>query len=189
MTLQAREIRVWDPLIRLFHWALVAGFFIAYFAGDGWENLHVTAGYVVAGLISFRLIWGLFGSRHARFRDFVYGPRRVLGYLRKIVLLRAPRYIGHNPAGGAMIVLLLLMLLATTLSGMSLYGADAWAGPLAGLLKGTSDATIHQLKEFHEFCANFTVFLVAVHVGGVVLESLLHRENLVRAMVTGRKRA
>lgn len=184
-----RESKVWDPLVRLFHWVLVAGFFIAYFAEDGQQTLHVSAGYVVFGLVCFRLLWGWVGSRHARFGDFVRGPRVVLAYLRDVVLLRAPRYLGHNPAGGAMIVLLLAMLLATTITGMALYGADAWAGPLAGLLRGTSDAGIHQLKEVHEFCANFTVFLVAVHVGGVVLESLLHRENLVQAMVTGRKRA
>lgn len=189
MNIEAREVAVWDPLVRLFHWSLVAGFFIAYFAEDGQKNLHVTAGYVVFGLVCFRLLWGLVGSRHARFRDFVQGPRRVLTYLREVLWLRAPRYIGHNPAGGAMIVLLLIMLLATTISGIALYGADDGAGPLAGLLQGSREAAVHQIKEVHEFCANFTVFLVAVHVGGVVLESLLHRENLVRAMVTGRKRA
>ena len=189
MAIQTKDVSVWDPLIRLFHWTLVAGFFSAYFAGDGWQNLHVSAGYVVAGLVVFRLVWGLCGSRYARFSDFIHGPRQVLRYLRHLVQLRPPRSIGHNPAGGAMIVVLLVLLLATTLSGMALYGADAWAGPLAGLLKGTSDISIHQIKEIHAFCANFTVFLVAVHVGGVVLDSLLHRENLVRAMVTGRKRA
>lgn len=183
------EVRVWDPFVRVFHWIVVAAFFTAYFSEEELQWLHTWAGYLVFGLVCLRLIWGLIGSRHARFSDFVQRPRRVLRYLGEVLTRRAPRHLGHNPAGGAMIVVLLIALLSTTVSGMALYGADAWAGPLAGMLRGVDDAAIHGLKDVHEFSANLMLVLIVVHVAGVVWESVLHRENLVKAMVTGRKRA
>jgi len=180
-------IEVWDPLVRLFHWALVAAFFIAYFTEDDWLSWHVVAGYTVLGLVLFRLLWGLIGTSPARFSNFVRSPGVTLTYLKEVFTGKAARYVGHNPAGGAMIIALLLGLLATTVSGLMLYGADAWQGPLAELMKETSDETIDTLKEVHDFCANFTLFLVVVHVFGVVWESVLHRENLVLSMLHGRK--
>lgn len=185
----ATEIKVWDPLVRLFHWILVAAFITAYLTEGESLNIHTLAGYTVLGLLAFRLVWGLLGPRHARFSDFVYSPRMTLTYLKQVLSLRAPRYIGHNPAGGAMIIALLLSLLITTLSGVALYGADRWEGPLAGLLMNIDEFWIDALEETHEFFANFTLFLVVMHVVGVIWESLLHRENLVRAMINGRKRA
>lgn len=197
-----REIIVWDPLVRLFHWTLVAAFVIAYLSqgepfeelqdrldGEWLQTLHVWAGYTIGGLLLFRLVWGFVGPHHARFSDFVRGPREILSYLRGVLTLRAPRHLGHNPAGGLMIVILLLSLTATALAGLMLYGADKGLGPLAGLLAGSSDNTIHTIEELHEFFANFTLILVAGHLLGVIWESLLHRENLARAMITGRKRA
>lgn len=196
------EVTVWDPLVRLFHWMLVAAFCVAYFAqgepfesfqnqldGEWLQIVHAWAGYTIAGLLLFRLIWGFLGPRTARFADFVHGPRVTLGYAKDVLTLRAPRYLGHNPAGGAMIVVLLLSLTATVAAGLALYGADKGLGPLAELLANSSDSTIHFIEEAHEFFANFTLFLVAGHLVGVVWESLLHRENLARAMITGRKRA
>jgi len=182
------DIKIWDPLVRLFHWALVAAFFIAYFTEDDWLSWHVVAGYTVLGLVLFRLLWGLIGTRYARFSSFVYSPGATLTYIKAVFTGKAARYIGHNPAGGAMIIALLLGLLATTVSGLMLYGADAWQGPLAEWMKDSSDETIDIIKEVHEFFANFTLFLVVVHVFGVLWESLLHRENLVLSMLTGRKR-
>jgi cytochrome b len=182
------EIKVWDPLVRLFHWLLVAAFTLAYFTEDELQYVHVLAGYTVAGLLVFRLAWGFIGPQHARFADFVCSPGRILSYLKEVLRGKAARYIGHNPAGGAMIIALLLSLLATVVSGLLLYGADQGLGPLAGIMQDTSDAGIDSLKEAHEFLANFTVFLVFIHVFGVIWESVLHKENLTLSMLNGRKR-
>jgi cytochrome b len=183
------EVLVWDPLVRVFHWSLVASFTIAYLSGEGWEGLHTWAGYTVAGLIAVRLVWGFVGTRYARFSDFVRGPGAVMDYLKELRRLDAPRHLGHNPAGGAMIVALLLLVVLTALSGVALLGAEEGAGPLAGVMAHTAHFWEEALEETHEVLANLTVLLVVLHVTGVVLSSFLHNENLVRAMVTGRKRA
>ncbi|HKK13232.1 MAG TPA: cytochrome b/b6 domain-containing protein [Gammaproteobacteria bacterium] len=180
-------MRVWDPLVRVFHWSLVAAFFIAYFTEEDLLAVHTVAGYTVLGLLGIRLIWGLVGSRHARFTDFVYRPRVVLSYLKDVAALRARRYLGHNPAGGAMVILILLSLVATGFTGMGIYGVEHHAGPLAGWLANAGHNTKELFEESHEFFANFTLFLVILHVAGVLVESLLHRENLVRSMFTGSK--
>lgn len=182
-------INVWDPLVRIFHWVLVVAFFTAYFTEGEWQNIHLVAGYTVFGLVVFRLLWGMVGTRHARFSNFVYSPKTTLTYLKDVLIGKAARYIGHNPAGGAMIIIFLISLLITTLSGAAYYGADQWQGPLAGIMKNISPFWIETLEEIHEISANFTVFLVVVHVFGITWESLLHKENLVRAMIDGRKRA
>lgn len=183
-----KQTYVWDPFVRLFHWVLVFAFFTAYIVEEDVMSLHVWAGYTVFALIVSRIIWGLIGTRHARFSDFIYRPSMVLGYLKDIARRHPKRYLGHNPAGGAMIILLMFCLLALTLSGMALYGADQHAGPLASMLAGASHDAEEMLEEVHEFFANFTVLLVVFHVGGVIVESLLHRENLVSAMLTGYKK-
>jgi cytochrome b len=181
-------IKVWDPVVRLFHWTLVPAFFLAYFTEEDLLTLHVWAGYVVFGLIVFRLAWGFAGTNTARFSNFVFKPRVVLNYLKDTLMLKAPRYVGHNPAGGAMIILLLISLLVTSLTGVAVYGTEESAGPLAGWLAGAGEYRSEQLEELHEFFANFTLLLVIIHVAGVVTESVIHRENLVRAMFTGYKR-
>jgi len=182
----SRRVPVWDPLVRLFHWSLVGFFTLAWLTEDDFQSLHQWSGYAVAGLVGFRVIWGLIGTRHARFSDFVRGPREIRAYL-KSLLTRHPRhYLGHNPAGGAMVVLMLIGLAALTLTGMMLAAADG-SGPLVGTwLGGFAE---HDVKEVHEFFANLMLLLVFVHVGGVLVSSLLHRENLVRAMLTGHKKS
>lgn len=186
----AREVKVWDPLVRVFHWTLVAGFFTAYLTEgeDATLTLHTWAGYTVLGLVLVRLVWGFIGTRHARFSDFVYRPGAIKAYLRDVLRLNPRRYLGHNPAGGLMIVVVIASLLVTTVSGMSLYAVEEQAGPLAGWLGGAGHFWEEAFEGVHEFFANFTLFLVVVHVAGVLVESLLHGENLVRAMFTGRKR-
>ena len=183
-----REIKVWDPLVRLFHWSLAGAFTVAWVTEDEWMDLHAYAGYVVASLLLFRLVWGLVGTRYARFSNFVKPPARVARYLKDLLRFRAKRTIGHNPAGGAMIIALLVTLLITTFTGLLAYGAEG-AGPLAELLFSRAAYSGELLEEIHEFFADFTLLLVAVHVTGVVFGSLLHRENLVRSMITGTKRA
>lgn len=182
-----KEVRVWDIFVRFFHWALVLSFMLAYLSSeDEWLGVHSFAGYTVLLLISLRLIWGLIGTRHARFSDFVKRPAEIKQYLKEVFLLRPKRYLGHNPAGGAMIVLMLITLLVTTLSGMATYAVEEGAGPLAGWIAHESESW-EVVEEVHEFFANFTLLLALLHVAGVLVESLLHRENLVRAMFTGKK--
>ena len=177
-------VKVWDLPLRIFHWLLVAGFFIAYLTEDELLTVHVWAGYLVTGLLVFRLLWGFVGNGYARFSNFICSPVQSITYLKDLVALKTRRYLGHNPAGAAMIVLLLVSILATVITGFAVYGADQAAGPLAAI----GSANKKMWEEVHEFFANFTLVLVAVHVAGVAIESYIHRENLVRAMVNGFKR-
>lgn len=180
-------VMVWDPLIRVFHWTLVLSFFVAYVSEDDLLGLHVLAGYLILGLLVFRLLWGVVGSRHARFTDFVMRPRRVAAYLKSVLGRHPKRYLGHNPAGGAMVMALLVSLILTTVTGFAVYGAEEMAGPMASTFSGVGDFWADVLEEGHEVFANFTLMLVFIHVLGVLLASFQHRENLVRAMVNGYK--
>ncbi len=166
-------VRVWDPLVRIFHWSLVTAFLTAWFA-DGGERVHDTAGYVVLGLVAFRLVWGLIGTRHARFTAFVPTPAGLLAYLRELAAGSARRHLGHNPAGGAMILALLAMVALTAGSGALLVTDQFWGSDW--------------VEALHRGAAWLTLALIGCHVAGVVVSSLLHRENLVLAMLTGRKR-
>ena len=182
------KIKVWDPLVRVFHWTLVSAFFIAYFTEEDFLSLHVWAGYTVLAAILIRLVWGFVGSRHAKFSDFVTSPRVAFTYLKDTLMLKAKRYIGHNPAGGLMIIAILVSLLITTVTGIAVYGAEEHAGPMATWFSQNTELWESVWEETHEFFANFTLFLVIVHVGGVMVESLIHKENLVKAMWDGLKR-
>src|SRR5579872_665220 len=164
---------VWDPFVRIFHWCTVGLVAVAFFS-DADRAVHDTAGYAVLALVLARIAWGLVGSAHARFRDFLAPPGRILAYLRDIPAGRARRYIGHNPAGGAMIVAMLVLLLITAGSGW-LSETDAFFG-------------ISWVSHLHHRSAHLLLVLVGLHVLGVVLSSVLHRENLLLAMITGRKR-
>ncbi len=182
------NVRVWDPLVRIFHWSLATCFAVAYLTEDDLLTLHVWAGYTVLGLIAVRFVWGVVGPRYARWSDFVKPPHAILAYLRDTIRLRAARHFGHNPAAGAMVVALLASLTLTGLSGVALFGAQELSGPLGSVMSGTPKAWAHVLEDVHEILANLTLLLVFVHVVGVALASMLHRENLVKAMFTGEKR-
>jgi cytochrome b len=183
------QIKVWDLPVRLFHWILVVSFFIAYITEDDWLDIHVLAGYTIAALITFRFFWGLIGTRYARFSNFVRPPREVFAYLKEVVTFHPKRYIGHNPAGGAMVVTLLISLSITVITGLSVYGAEEMAGPFADFFANAPDFVGNIFEELHEFFASFTLLLVVIHVAGVVLTGLQHGENLVRSMINGKKRA
>ncbi|KPK38508.1 MAG: cytochrome B [Gammaproteobacteria bacterium SG8_47] len=183
------SVKVWDPFVRVFHWTLVGAFAVAFVTEDDFLTLHTWAGYLVGALVLLRVLWGFTGTRYARFSSFVFSPKVVLGYLKDTLQFRAKRYLGHNPAGGAMIVVLLASLVVTTVTGLVVLGAAENAGPLAGWLGGTSEVWSDIFEEVHEIIAYLTLLLVAIHVGGVIVESVLHRENLVRAMIDGTKRA
>ncbi len=168
-----RRILVWDAPVRVFHWLTVLSFAGAWLTAESerWRLLHVSLGYLLAGLVAFRLVWGLVGTRHARFASFVKGPGAALSYLRGL-LRRAPEHhAGHNPAGALAIVALLALALAVTASGWATYDG-LWGD---------------RLEDLHEAAAQLMLVVVGVHVAGVALGSIVHRENLVRAMVTGTK--
>lgn len=183
------QIKVWDPVVRLFHWALVAAFTVAFISGEDFLTLHSWAGYVIFALLVIRIIWGLIGPRYARFSDFVYRPATIKQFLKDTLRFRARRYLGHNPAGGAMVILLMLSLLLTGFTGLLVYGAAEHAGPLAHWFSANPGGWAKVSEEVHEFFANFTLLLVLIHVIGVLVEGLLHKENLVAAMITGFKPA
>jgi cytochrome b len=179
-------VKAWDPLVRVFHWSLVFFFLLAFATEDDWMNLHVWAGYTVAMLVGFRLLWGIIGTRTARFPTFVKSPRAAMRHLGGMMSGKAPHYLGHNPAAAMMVVALLASIILVAFSGMVLIAAEG-QGPLAGtFFAGISGEA---MEEVHEFFANFTLLLVFAHVGGVVVSSLLEGENLVKAMITGRKKA
>lgn len=182
-----KQIKVWDPLVRIFHWTLVAAFSIAYLTEDEFLDLHVAAGYTVMGLLAVRLVWGFVGTRHARFSDFVRSPGAALTYLKELFAFRSKRHLGHNPAGGLMIIALMLSLLITSISGLAAYGVEGF-GPLSEWFYQYGVWNDEWLEEIHEFFANFTLLLIAGHLAGVFLGSFMHDENLVRAMITGVKR-
>ncbi len=169
-----RTVRVWDPFVRVFHWSQAALIAVAWLTEDGPKTLHQTAGYIIAGMLALRVVWGFVGPRHARFSDFVRGPSTVLGYMRAMVAGREPRYLGHNPAGGAMVVALLLTVAGTAMTGW-LQTTDAFWGSSV-------------MEEIHETLASLILVLVAAHLVGVTLASMRHDENLARSMVDGRKR-
>jgi cytochrome b len=168
-------VKVWDAGVRLFHWCLVTSFAVAWLTADSWDDLHEWAGYAAAALVVYRVLWGLAGPRYARFAQFVRAPGAVLDYFEASLRGREPRYVGHNPLGALMILALIAVMLASAVTGW-MYTLDAFWGT-------------DWVEEAHESLANLMLLMVAVHVAGVVLASLRHRENLVRAMVTGRKRA
>lgn len=167
------KIKVWDAPVRVFHWLLVLSFTGAYLSAESesWRLLHVTLGYTLGGLVAFRLVWGLVGTRYARFANFVRGPQAVLTYLRSLRKGQPQHHLGHNPAGAVAIVLLLLASVAVVGSGWAIY----------------NDVGGEWLSELHDIAANSMLLVVAIHVAGVLVASRLHRENLVRAMVTGQK--
>lgn len=171
----AAQIKVWDPLVRIFHWSLVMSFLVAWISADEWDRLHEWAGYAVMGLIAFRVVWGVIGTRYARFSNFVCRRDTVIRYLKDVFLFRAKRYLGHNPAGGLMVIVLLVMLSFLFATGYM-----------------TTTVVFHDLEwveDIHEAVANLTLTFVGFHIVGVLLTSLLHGENLVRSMFNGRKRA
>jgi len=168
-----QKILVWDWPVRLGHWLMVGGFTLAWLTGDSetFRLVHVIAGATVLGVATFRLPWGFIGSRYARFVDFVRGPTAVKDYLTSLLRLQPDHHVGHNPAGGWAIVLLLGLGIVTGLAGWAIY----------------NDIGGHWLEEVHEALAATMLTVVIVHVAGVISGSLLHGENLVRAMVNGHK--
>jgi cytochrome b len=170
----ATRILVWDLPVRLGHWLMAGGFALAWITGDSeeWRLVHACAGGTVVGVALFRLFWGLVGSRYARFADFVKSPPAALAYLKSLLAPKPQHCVGHNPAGGWAIVLLLALALLTGASGWLTY-EEIGGGEL--------------FEDLHEGLANAMLAVVGIHLAGVAVGSLVHRENLPRAMITGLK--
>jgi cytochrome b len=168
------KILVWDWPVRLGHWLMAGGFALAWLTGDSetFRLVHVVAGATVVGVATFRLMWGFIGSRHARFADFVRGPVAVKDYAFSLLRLEPAHHAGHNPAGGWAIVLLLGLGILTGLAGWGIY----------------NDLGGHWLEEVHEALAATMLTVVIIHVAGVISGSLVHGDNLIRAMLDGHKK-
>ncbi|MBL1265066.1 cytochrome b/b6 domain-containing protein [Methylomicrobium sp. RS1] len=213
-----RTVKVWDPLVRIGHWTLVIAFFTAYLTEDDFLAQHVWAGYIVSAYVLVRLVWGVIGSRYARFRSFLYSPAKVFGYLKNLLAGKPQHYIGHNPAGGTMVAALLICLAGTAVTGMKLYAVEENAGPFAvaaqlmpthsfSLVENANaedddENKVHKdlnfghkvdkqaeefWEEWHETFANLTLALVFLHILGVIVSSVIDKEKLVKAMLSGKK--
>jgi cytochrome b len=167
------SILVWDLPTRWFHWLLALSFAGAWITGDSerYRDIHVLLGYSMLGLIAFRVLWGFVGTRYSRFANFAYSPAAMARYVKSLLSGRPEHYLGHNPAGAVAIFLLLGLGVASGVSGWMTY----------------SELGGEWLEEAHELFSNLMLFVVGVHIAGVIVSSLLHRENLARAMVTGYK--
>lgn len=169
----SEKIKVWDVPVRVFHWLLAGSFAGAYLVAESEQlrGVHMILGYTTMGLIAFRIIWGFVGSPFARFRSFLFPPTAAVGYLRSLATDKPRHFVGHNPAGSYAIYAILLVGLATGVTGyltLNEVGGES-------------------MEDIHELCANVWLGVVIVHIAGVILGSWIHRENLVRAMVTGYK--
>ncbi len=163
-------VKVWDPLVRVFHWALVLVFVVAWITAEEMDKVHEFAGYAIAALIGLRLAWGLIGPKHARLSDFIYGRADVIGNVKDTMRMKAKRYLGHSPAGGAMVLALLLTLAVIIATGVMMEDR-------------------HWLEDVHEGASVLMLWLIGLHVAGVIVTSLQHRENLIKSMFTGYKRS
>ncbi len=217
-----KTVKVWDPYVRFFHWSLVVGIIVQLVTAEDLKNVHATVGYLLIVLLILRILWGFVGSMHARFTDFIFPPAEILAYLKGLIQRNPRRYVGHNPAGGAMVCALLLILMLIALTGLKTLGAEG-KGPLAQQARslttrawaddhadrddddmtrhdpagenmndahshGGNKAQAHFWKEIHETLVGIVLFLIALHICGVLASSYVHRENLILAMITGRKK-
>jgi cytochrome b len=168
-----RRILVWDVPTRVFHWLQALSFGAAYLTAfsERMRNYHVALGYILLGLLVFRLLWGFIGTRYARFSSFLFNPGEVVAYLLTMIKRKPEHYLGHNPAGSVSVWLLLALGLFIGVTGVLALQDDA------------SDLVV----EMHGVATNVMLGVILLHLIGVVMSSILHRENLVRAMITGFK--
>lgn len=183
-------VKVWDLFIRCFHWTLVLGFATAFISGEVHAStIHVLVGYALCVLLVARVYWGFKGSEYARFRSFMFPLSETLAYTRSMFKGHPKHYFGHNPAGALMVFTLLGLLTLLFVTGLLTLAAIDFEGPLLFLANRVSDDTSYAFRHFHEFLPIVGLVLVSLHILGVVVGSLQHNENLVRAMLTGKKKS
>jgi cytochrome b len=205
------SIPVWDIFVRAFHWSLVGSMVGLFISGEAMEGVHIRLGYFVIALLAARIVWGFIGTKHARFVDFIYSPAAIFNYLKSLISGNPIHYIGHNPAGGLMVLVIIIALPVTTFSGLMALAAEG-KGPLAHTdqsIVGSAHAngdendeneheTYHSgsagndkkeelWEKRHEMMTNFMLFLIGIHICGVLVSSWLHKENLILSMITGKK--
>lgn len=170
-----KRILVWDVPTRVFHWLLVLSFTGAYVTAESerYRDIHVVLGYTVLALLAFRMLWGFFGTRYAQFRSFLFKPGEIIAYVLSLLKGKPAHYVGHNPAGSVAIWLLLGLGISSGVTGIMAF----------------QDVGGDMVEELHEFASNAMLAVVLVHIAGVIVSSVMHRENLVRAMITGFKSA
>ncbi|MBI4807822.1 MAG: cytochrome b/b6 domain-containing protein [Nitrosomonadales bacterium] len=183
------SVTVWDRFIRVFHWTLALGFAAAFISGEiGASALHVWIGYLLCVMLAARLYWGFRGSEYARFRSFFFTPGETLAYVRGMFAGQPKHYFGHNPAGALMVFAMLALLIMIFLSGLLTLAAVDYEGPLLFLANRVSDEAGYAFRDLHEFLPILGLILVVLHLIGVAAGSIQHKENLVRAMLTGKKK-
>ena len=184
----AQQVLIWDLPLRIFHWSMVCVVTVAsltgFFAPAGWLDVHTIAGYALAALLAFRLVWGFFGGHFSRFRTFSVSRDGVIKHLRQVMAKKSPAHMGHNPTGALMIVVLLLGLIALVLTGLVALGGQEKLGPLAFI---TSYKVGHFTKELHEIAAFAVVGAIFIHLLGVFIETRVFKHRVIQAMVTGKK--
>ena len=183
-----QRVLVWDLPLRLFHWGLAIAFVVSWItaeAGIEWADLHLYSGYSVLALIAFRLMWGIVGTRHARFRNFIRGPRALIAGLGQLVTKTAPAAPGHSAVGGWASVVLILLMLCQAASGLFITDDILFSGPYNGAV---SSAVADSLGSFHSFNFDILVIAVSAHLGVMLWYSLRKNHNLVAPMITGRGR-
>jgi len=168
------ERPVWDVPLRVTHWVLALAITVAYFTANVLDAVHTAAGYLVLGLVAFRIVWGFAGTRYSRFSNSLRSPAAVLRYLRRLLRGHPGRYAGLNPAGGAMLIAMLALAALSAVSGWMQLTVQFFG--------------VWWVEAIHTWSSHMVAALAVVHVLAVVAVSVLQRENLARSMITGRKR-
>ncbi|MBK9160559.1 MAG: cytochrome b/b6 domain-containing protein [Nitrosomonadales bacterium] len=183
-----QTVNVWDLFIRIFHWTLVAGFTTAFLSGEfHFPQVHALTGYLLCALLAARIYWGFTGSPYARFASFIFPPRETVAYVRGMLKGHPRHYFGHNPAGALMVFALLATLTLILATGLVTLSVIDFEGPLLFLANQVSDESSYAFRRLHKLLPYAGLALVALHIAGVAAGSLQHRENLVKAMFTGKK--
>ncbi|GKT11553.1 MAG: hypothetical protein ISEC1_P0517 [Thiomicrorhabdus sp.] len=201
-----KRVQVWDIWIRIFHWALVCFFVLAYITGKNLDIIHSYAGYAIMALLTFRIVWGFIGSTYARFTNFIYSPLTTHEYTISLMRGEPKHYYGHNPLAALLIFVMIFALIATSFTGLKTQGLKGEGllasndTELVSRIKASKEKQAHQIyynylekeekhywQAAHMYAANFTLFLIFVHLIGVIISSTVHRENIMQSMVDGQK--
>jgi len=197
------SIKVWDIVVRVFHWSLALFVTISFFTGEVLQTVHAYSGYIIICLLIIRIVWGFVGTKYARFSNFIYPPKTIINYFKNLTDETAKNYLGHNPVGGAMIIIMIVFLSMTAWTGLKAYAVEG-KGPLASIetsiiTQAQADNHEHHdrhdkhekkdefWEDVHEIVANFMMLIVLLHIGGVLISNEILKEDLIRPMFTGYK--